>query len=122
MVLPIHALLMLTPGAKISVQVPMLENAARTSLMSLAFTLMTPSVVPAPDGEKLQAFALLLPDATATNTPELARLIVAWFTDNKAPPPRLMFATAGFTAFAATQFIPEITLAKVPLPLQSSTR
>lgn len=38
-----------------------------------------------------------------------------------APPPRLMLATAGLTAFWVTQSTPETTPAVVPLPEQLST-
>ena len=53
---------MFTPGAKMSVQVPKLENEARASLMSEAFTVIA-SVTRA--GVKLHASALELPDAMA---------------------------------------------------------
>src|SRR3954451_14454286 len=74
------------------------------------------------EGEKLQAAALLLPAATATNTPELARLFTALFSVLAKPPPRLMFATAGWMAVVASQFRPAMMPEVDPEPLQSSTR
>ncbi len=40
----------------------------------------------------------------------------------EAPPPRLMFATAGRTAFAVTQSTPAMTPDVVPLPVHDKTR
>ena len=42
---------------------------------------------------------------------------MAWL----APPPRLMLATAGLTAFAVTQSMPAMTPELEPLPLHPST-
>jgi hypothetical protein len=55
-------------------------------------------------------------------TPELIELFSALSTVESAPPPRLMFATAGLIALAVTQSIPAATSAVVPLPSQSRTR
>src|SRR6266545_1688978 len=89
---------MLTPGAKMSTQVPKLENEARLSLMSVA-----PTVIAAGTraGLKLQALALLLPAAMAYVTPELIELA---------------------TALSNVVSMPAATCAVVPLPLQFRTR
>src|SRR5262249_39113506 len=110
---------MLTPGAKMSTQVPKLENEARLSLASVA-----PTVIAAPTraGESLHAFWFSLPAAIAYVTPALIERCTAASRAALAPPPRLMFATAGLIAFLVTQSTPLITPAFVPLPLQSSTR
>src|SRR6266511_45284 len=110
---------MLTPGAKMSTQVPKLENEARLSLMSVA-----PTVIAAGTraGLKLQALALLLPAAMAYVTPELIELATALSNVVSMPPPRLMLATAGVTLLAVTQSMPAATCAVVPLPLQFRTR
>src|SRR6266508_754269 len=109
---------MLTPGAKMSTQVPKLENEARLSLMSVA-----PTVIAAGTraGLKLQALALLLPAAMAYVTPELIELATALSRVVSMPPPRLMFATAGLMEWPVTQSMPAATCAVVPLPLQLST-
>jgi hypothetical protein len=51
-----------TPGAKMSRQVPKLENVARASALSVAPTVIAFGVAA---GEELQAFLLSLPAATA---------------------------------------------------------
>ena len=58
----LHALVMLTPGPKMSVQVPKLEKDALASLMSEAFTVIASGVRA---GVKLQASELELPEAIA---------------------------------------------------------
>ena len=73
-------------------------------------------------GEKLQALALLLPAAIAYVTPDAIELATALSSAVLTPPPRLMFATAGRTAFAVTQSMPWTMSAVVPLPAQLSTR
>src|SRR5262245_45497287 len=60
--LVIQAEVMLTPGAKMSRQVPKFENEARWSLISVAPTVMAAATRA---GEELHAFALLLPAAIA---------------------------------------------------------
>src|SRR5262249_55567475 len=69
-----HDEVMFTPGAKMSVQVPKLENDARASLMSVAFTVIAAATRA---GEKLHASALELPDAMAKVTPELIAALTA---------------------------------------------
>ena len=51
-------------------------------------------------------------------------LLTAVSSELDAPPPRLMFATAGWPArwFVVTQLIPAMTPDVAPLPEQSSTR
>ena len=80
------------PGAKISRHVPKFEKEDRASVV-----VVEPVVIAlaARAGEKLHASALLLPAATATGTPELLKLFTALSSALEAPPPRLMFATAG---------------------------
>src|SRR4051812_29747505 len=63
--LPIHADLMLTPGANRSTQEPQFENHARTSLLPVNVVAATVSAVGADEGEKLHALALSFPAATA---------------------------------------------------------
>jgi hypothetical protein len=70
----------------------------------------------------LQAFAVELPAARAYETPELIEEATALSSAVLTPPPRLMLATAGFTAFWVTQLTPAMTPALVPLPEQLSTR
>lgn len=70
----------------------------------------------------MHALAELLPAATTTVTPLLCMFATAVSMELLAPPPRLMFATAGFTALAATQSIPASTPDQVPEPAQSRTR
>ena len=72
-------------------------------------------------GDELHALALELPAASAYVMPELIELATALSSVVLAPPPRLMLATAGFTAFEVTQLTPLITPAVVPLPEQLST-
>ncbi|GAB3811010.1 hypothetical protein GCM10027605_50330 [Micromonospora zhanjiangensis] len=55
-------------------------------------------------------------------TPEEIELATALSSVVLAPPPRLMFATAGLTALAVTQLTPATTPEVLPLPEQSSTR
>ena len=54
--------------------------------------------------------------------PEAMELATAVSKAVDGAPPRLMLATAGFTAFAVTQFTPAITWSKEPFPVQSRTR
>ena len=54
------------PGAKMSTHVPKLENDERASVLVVEPVVMA---LAARDGEELQAFALLLPAATAIVTP-----------------------------------------------------
>src|SRR5438067_862874 len=99
--LSIHADVMLTPGAKMSVQVPKLENDARVSRVApvagllIAFTVIA-WVTRA--GEKLHASALELPDAIAKVMPLLIAPRTALSIAVLTPPPRLMLATAGLPA------------------------
>src|SRR5512133_3772028 len=65
---------------------------------------------------------LPLPAATAYGTPLAMEFATAWSSAVEAPPPRLMLATAGFTALAVTQSMPAMTPDVVPLPEQLSTR
>ncbi len=70
-----HAERIPDPGAKISRQVPMLENDERASVVVVEPVVMA---LAARAGEKLQAFApLLLPAATAIVTFALCRLLTA---------------------------------------------
>lgn len=80
------------PGAKISRHVPKLENDDRASdvVVEPVVTAFT-----ARAGDELQALALLLPAATAIVTLALCRLLTALSSAVDAPPPRLIFATAG---------------------------
>ena len=107
------------PGAKISTHVPKLENDERASDMVVDPVVMA---FAARDGEKLQALALLLPAATAIVTFELCRLLTAVSSAEEAPPPRLMFATAGAMPLFLTQSTPAMTPEFEPEPEQFSTR
>ena len=88
----LHAEVIEEPGAKMSTHVPKLENDERASVEVVA-----PVVIAfaAREGDCVQASTLLLPAATAIGTPELLRLLTAVSNALEAPPPRLMFATAG---------------------------
>jgi hypothetical protein len=68
--------------------------------------------------------ALLLPAAMANVTPSLMQLLTAVSSDEEAPPPRLMLATAGAPAgwLPRTQSTPAMIPEIEPLPLQLSTR
>jgi hypothetical protein len=52
----------------------------------------------------------------------LIELLTAVSSADDAPPPRLMFATAGLTWFDVTQSTPAMTPEFVPEPWQLSTR
>lgn len=80
------------PGAKRSRQVPKFEN---EDLASLEVVEPTVIALAARAGDELHALALLLPAATAIATPAFDRLLTAVSSADEAPPPRLMFATAG---------------------------
>src|SRR4029453_10747479 len=110
---------MLDPGAKRSRQVPKFENDDRASVFVV---LPTVSAWATRAGEELQAFALLLPAAIANGTPDAIAARTASSSAVEAPPPRLMFATAGVAWLFATQSTPAITPAVDPEPLQPSTR
>src|SRR6185295_13353663 len=88
------------PGAKRSKHVPKFENEDRASVVVVEPTVMA---FAARAGDELQAFALLLPAATAMVTPELDRLLTAVSSADEAPPPRLMLATAGLMWLLVTQ-------------------
>ncbi|ALG12803.1 hypothetical protein AOZ06_43420 [Kibdelosporangium phytohabitans] len=72
-----------TPGAKMSVQEPQLENVARRSLVSVAFTVIASATRA---GDQLQASWLALADAIAYVTPEAIELRTAWSMAAFAPP------------------------------------
>jgi hypothetical protein len=87
-----HAEGMLEPGAKISTTLPKLENDERASLI-----VDDPTVIASATraGDELAAFVFELPAATAYVTPAAIELRTAESRAVEAPPPRLMFATAG---------------------------
>ena len=99
--------------------VPKFENDERASVL-----VVEPVVIAfaARAGEPPHASALLFPAATAIGTPELLRLFTALSSALDAPPPRLIFATAGLMWFCVTQLTPAMTPDVEPEPLQSSTR
>src|SRR5687768_5555973 len=107
------------PGAKISRHVPKFEKDERASLVVVEPTVMA---LAARAGDELHALALLLPAATAIVTFALCRLFTAVSRALEAPPPRLMFATAGAMWFRRTQSTPAITPELEPEPEQLSTR
>src|SRR5262245_3735022 len=110
---------MLDPGAKMSTQVPKLENDDRASVLVVEPTVMAAGTRA---GDELQAFALEFPAATAKVTVRAMAPLTAESSALLAPPPRLMLATAGRTRLFATQFTPAITPELLPEPLQLSTR
>src|ERR1051325_4204016 len=114
-----HAEVIEEPGAKMSTHVPKFEKEERASV-----EVVEPTVIAAATraGEEPQASALLLPAAMEYVTPELIELLTAVSSAEDAPPPRLMFATAGLMWFAVTQSTPEMTPEVEPEPEQSSTR
>ena len=91
---------------------------------------MAPTAIapPACAGEVVQASSPIpskppLPAATAKVMPALTALFTAASTPGSTTSlPRLMFATAGLTALAATQSMPATTVVVSPLPSQPSTR
>src|SRR5690348_13990142 len=89
-VLPIQSLVTATPGAQASTHGPQFENVAFLSVLSLAATV---NAAGARAGEKSQALLLLLPAATATNTPDSIRWCTASSSACVLPPPSDMFAT-----------------------------
>jgi len=80
------------PGAKMSTHVPKFEKDERASV-----EVVEPTVIAAATraGDCVQASTLLLPAAIEYVTPELIELLTAVSSALDAPPPRLMFATAG---------------------------
>jgi hypothetical protein len=82
----------LDPGAKMSTTLPKFENDDLASVCVVA-----PTVIAAPTraGEKLDTFAFEFPAATAYVTPEPMEFRTAVSKAVDAPPPKLMFATAG---------------------------
>lgn len=87
-----HADVILEPGAKMSTHVPKFENDERASVMVVEPTVMA---FGARAGDCVQASALLLPAETAKVTPSFIAFWTAVSSDEEAPPPKLMFATAG---------------------------
>ena len=87
-----HADVMPDPARRDRRQVPKFENDDRASML---VGLPTVRACATRAGEELQAFALLLPAAIAKVTPEAIALRTASSSAVEAPPPRLMFATAG---------------------------
>src|SRR5438128_5304856 len=81
---------------------------------------MTPAALPAAAGEKPQASRPELPAAIEYNI-LLAERFTARSSVRFAPPPRLMLAIAGRTAFFVTQSTPLITSEVDPLPEQVRT-
>ncbi len=104
--LPIHAEVMFTPGARILTHDPKFEKEAQPSLMVVAPVVIAVGVL---DGDELHALAALLPAATAKTTPAAMEFVTAAFSADENDPPRLMLATAGLCAFAVTQSTPAIT-------------
>ena len=95
-VLPMNAEVMLWPGAKMSTQVPQLENDARESTDVDAATVIASGALA---GDRKQAFVFSLPAATTYVMPSATARATAAFTALLAPPPRLMLATAGTPAW-----------------------
>ncbi len=73
-------------------------------------------------GDLVEALVDSLPAATTKVTPEAMAPRTAASRALSAPPPRDMLATAGLTAFRATQSMPATTWAVVPEPELFSTR
>ena len=119
--LPIIDDVMLTPGAKMSRQVPQLENDARASVEDDAPTVMAEGAL---DGDELHASALLLPAATTMVMPSATARSTAALSDELNPPPKLMLATAGTPAVwcDTAQSMPATTPLIEPEPVQSRTR
>jgi hypothetical protein len=87
-----HAKVMLDPGAKMSRQLPQLENDDLESEEVVEPTVMAAATRA---GEELHALTLSFPAATEYETPSVIELFTALSNEVLAPPPRLMFATAG---------------------------
>jgi hypothetical protein len=110
---------MLLPGANTSTQLPKLENEERASVFVVEPVV---SAEGARAGETLQAFWFSFPAATTTVTPAVVIRATAESVAEDAEPPRLMLATEGPLALAATQSMPAITPELDPEPEQSNTR
>jgi hypothetical protein len=78
------------PGAKMSTQLPQLDQTERWLLLLME---PTTNALSADAGEELQASSLLFPAATTTTTPESAAELIALFKAGLNPPPRLKFIT-----------------------------
>ena len=104
---------MLEPGAKISIQEPQLEKLERASVLVDEATVIAAGTLL---GEPEQASVFELPAATAKVTPALIALLTAESNAAESPPPKLILATAGNTAFCATQSRPAITPEFEPEP------
>ena len=81
-----------TPGAITSTHFPRLLKLAKVSVRSLAATVIAFGTRA---GEDLHASCFEFPAATTTVTPSAMRLLTAVSNAKDAPPPKLMFATAG---------------------------
>ena len=106
MLLVYHAETMAEPGAKMSTQLPKLENDARASLLVVA-----PTVIASPTraGEEFARVGVGVAGGDRVGDPGGDRVATAVSSALDAPPPRLMLATAGLTRFAVTQSTPAIT-------------
>src|SRR5437763_14904708 len=109
------------PGANKSKQLPVFEKLDRASVFSVAPTV---NADPTRAGELPQASLFSFPPAMAYVTPSLIELVTALSRALDAPPPRLMFATAGVPApwLPLTQSTPAMTSELAPLPSHPSTR
>lgn len=86
----IQAEVMPLPGAKISTQIPQLENDDRSSMLVVDPTVMASE---AEAGDVVQASAFSLPAATANGMPDATAELTASLRAVLTPPPRDMLAT-----------------------------
>jgi len=101
--LVLHALVMSSPGAKTSTQVPKLEKEERRSSSSVPLwaTVVAPTVMagpalpPTPPGDPVHASALEFPAAKMKDTPPVTAALTALSRAVDFPPPRDMLALEG---------------------------
>jgi len=107
--------LMLTPGAKMSMQLPQLLKLALASLLDVAATVMADG---ANAGEYWHASAFELPAATTTVTPASVARSIAVPTKLCVPrPPKLALMTAGRRPFCTIQSTARVHQENCPPPL-----
>ena len=78
----------------------------KLALASVLVDAATANAAEALAGERVHASVLSFPAATATKTPELARLFTAVLSALDKIPPSDRFATAGLTRLSRTQSTP----------------
>ena len=116
---PIHAPVILDPGALISTQVPKFEKPDFPSLDIVAPTVIALGALA---GERRHASVDSLPAAATTMIPAFVRRVMLLFTAADFPPPILRLRTAALFGFGFSglkiQSRPAITPEVAPVPEQ----